>query len=145
MQLVASKFQGLFQWSPCSKTNAIQMVMEQLWLKLVIQNFHWICFLLCPRLLIHLKRLLLLSETDSGFLICSPEFRWKLSTIRHCFHDRKSVPFHEVVTWKHIFSGPLQHQISDYAIKFMFPARLWVICSNSQESWVFKDIPLPHF
>lgn len=70
MQLVASRFQGLFQWSACSKTSAIQMVMEQLWLKLKIQNFHWICFLLCPRLLIHLKRQLLLSETDNGFLIC---------------------------------------------------------------------------
>lgn len=73
-----------------------------------------------------------------------PEFRWKLSSIRHSLHDTKSLPF-QVVTWKHIFSGPLQHQISDYAIKFVFPARLWVICSNSQESWVFKGIPLPHF
>lgn len=71
MQLVASRFQGLFQWSSCNKTNAIQMVMGQVWLRLVIQTFHWICFLLCPRLLIHLKRQPLLSETDSGFLICS--------------------------------------------------------------------------
>lgn len=36
MQLVASRFQGLFEWSPCSKTNTIQTMMKWLWLRLVI-------------------------------------------------------------------------------------------------------------
>lgn len=71
MQLVASRFQGLFQWSPCSETNATQTVMKQLWLRLVIKIFHWNCFLLSPGLLIHLKGQLLPSETESGFLLLS--------------------------------------------------------------------------
>lgn len=142
MQLVASRFQGLFQWSPCSKTKAIQMVMEQLWLRLVIQNFHWICFLLSPRLLIHIKRWLLSSETVTGFLICSLLLSLGESWVQSDILSMrgKALPF---IQWSlgNIFSGPLQHQISNCAIKLMFPARLWVICSNSQESWVFKDIP----
>lgn len=82
MHFVASRLQGLFQWSPCNKTNTRQMVMEQLWLRLVAQNFHWVCFLLSPRLLVHLQRQLLPSETDSGFLICSLLLSWGGSSVQ---------------------------------------------------------------
>lgn len=41
------------------------------WYMWLYQNLHWICFLLSPRQLIHLKRWLLPSEAEGGFLICS--------------------------------------------------------------------------
>ena len=63
-----------------------------------------------------------------------------LRTIRHSLPGLPCVPGKTFPFIKrslgNIFSGPLQHQLSNHAMKLMFPARLWMLCSNSQESWV---------
>lgn len=246
MQLVASRFQGLFEWSPCSKTNTIQTMMKWLWLRLVIH-------VIVPKLALDLlfavsKAADSPKEVTSALrgwgwllnLLYPPELSWKvsrkyriydwqcstsLSLARHwsgsgriitpimdsrkicyffnprdvCVKDLKcenrgatclvftspfrastmprsgsafsfSVSWLEIqgpllyggqrcprtirysvprlpympgktfpfIKWSlgNIFSGSLQHQLSNYAMKPMFPARLWMLCSNFQARWL---------
>lgn len=95
-------------------------------------HFSFLCSALCQD-----QALMLLSEFHGMKLLHGSQRSTR--TIRHSL-PRLPCMLGKTCAFKwplgNIFSGPLQHQCSNYAMKPMFPARLWMLCSNSQGSWV---------